>query len=285
MMQVKRRQFLMNVAGGLLAFISMPTWAKGDHLDVLLANHYQKDIDVTQYLISEKLDGVRAFWDGHQLLTRHGRVIHVPNWFTKGFPQQKLDGELWIGRGKFDEVSSTVRQISPDDAKWQQVTYQLFELPDAKGSFSARYNQLKAIVGQAKVMHLQVIQQFEVNDRAALNQTLAAVMANGGEGLMLHRKNALYVTGRQSALLKFKPSFDAEAKVVGYVAGRGKYTGKMGALLVETENGIRFKLGTGFSDAIRDNPPEIGSMVTYSYKSKTRNGKPRFASFLRLRHD
>lgn len=284
-MQLKRRQFLFNLAGGIFAYLSFPLWAKTDKPDILLAKNFQKDIDVTQYLISEKLDGVRAIWDGHDLITRNGQIIQAPAWFIQDFPQVMLDGELWIARGKFDEVSGIVRQKIPDDHQWALVTYNLFELPDVLGSFSSRYEQMNKIVSQTNVKHLKVIPQFDVKDLATLNRKLAKVIANGGEGLMLHRKNALYVTGRNQALLKLKPSFDAEAKVVGYVDGRGKYAGKMGALLVETENGIRFKLGTGFSDAVRDNPPEIGSTVTYSYKSKTRNGKPRFASFLRVRYE
>jgi DNA ligase 1 len=111
------------------------------------------------------------------------------------------------------------------------------------------------------------------------------VVANGGEGLMLHRADALYVTGRSDALLKLKPLFDAEATVVAHTPGRGKYKGKLGALIVETPEGLRFKLGTGFSDAQRENPPKIGSLVTYTYRDKTPKGKPKFASFLRERHE
>ncbi|WP_287032112.1 hypothetical protein [Methylophilus sp.] len=84
-------------------------------------------------------------------------------------------------------------------------------------------------------------------------------------------------------LLKLKPQLDAEAKVIAYVPGKGKYQGKMGALLVETLDGIQFKLGTGFTDAERAHPPPIGSLVTYTYRDVTKNGKPKFASFLRVR--
>ena len=111
------------------------------------------------------------------------------------------------------------------------------------------------------------------------------MVAKGGEGLMLHKADAEYITGRNAALIKLKPLFDAEATVVAHTPGRGKYKGKLGALVVETSEGIRFKLGTGLKDAQRENPPKIGSLVTYTYKDKTKNGKPKFASFLRVRNE
>lgn len=99
----------------------------------------------------------------------------------------------------------------------------------------------------------------------------------------MHLASVEYVTGRSNVLFKLKPYLDAEAKVLGYVAGRGKYLGKMGALLVENSEGVRFKLGTGFTDNERDNPTKIGSTDTYNYKYTTKSGKPKLASFLRVR--
>jgi DNA ligase-1 len=100
---------------------------------------------------------------------------------------------------------------------------------------------------------------------------------------MLHRADALYVTGRNDALLKLKLLDDAEATVIAHVEGKGKYTGKMGALQVETADGKRFQIGTGFSDAQRASPPAIGTLVTYTHRGLTKNGLPRFASYLRVR--
>ena len=158
-----------------------------------------------------------------------------------------------------------------------------FRITRRPGTFEARARRITQIVKQANIPHLKAVTQFRVNDETALEKQLKQTVAQGGEGLMLHRANALYVTGRSDVLLKLKPRYDAEAKVVAYTPGQGKYTGKLGSLVVETPEGIRFKLGTGFADAQRENPPKIGSMVTYTYRDKTVNGKPRFASFLRER--
>ena len=271
----------------LIALICAPftTLAKQNAPNVLLAQEYKTGIDVTEYLISEKFDGVRAIWDGSAFHTRQGNVIHAPEWFTKNLPKTPLDGELWLGRGQFDALSGAVRKDVPIDAEWQRITYNVFELPNAAGTFEVRAKHIVEIVKKVNLPHLKAVVQFRVKDEAELNLRLKQMVKNGGEGLMLHKADAAYVTGRNAALIKLKPLFDAEATVIAYTEGKGKYTGKLGALVVETADGIRFKLGTGFSDAQRENPPKIGSLVTYTYKDKTKNGKPKFASFLRLRNE
>jgi DNA ligase 1 len=265
----------------LLAFLSPTIHAQ----DILLAQIYQQNIDVKQYLVSEKLDGVRAIWDGKQLKTRQGNVINAPNWFVKDLPKTPLDGELWLARKQFDALSGAVRKDVPIDAEWQNITYQIFELPNAAGSFEVRAKNIVEIVKQANLKHLKAVTQYRVSDEADLNKKLKQVVAKGGEGLMLHRAEAEYVTGRSDVLLKLKLLLDAEATVIAHLPGKGKYAGKLGALLVEAQDGMRFKLGTGFSDAQRENPPAIGSTITYTYLDKTKNGKPKFASFLRIRNE
>lgn len=269
-----------------LCFLCFAVTAVHCHAEVpslLLAQIYHEDIEVRDYLISEKLDGIRAFWDGQQFISRQGHPIHAPVWFSKGFPNRPMDGELWIARGHFEQLSSTVRQSKPDDAAWRQVAYYVFELPKATGDFSQRAQHIKQIVLQAHNPYLKSLPQFRVKDRQSLKLTLQHIVDRHGEGLMLHRADAPYLTGRSHVLLKLKPQLDAEARVIGHVPGKGKYQGKMGALLVETPEGLQFKLGTGFTDAERANPPPIGSQVTYTYRDVTKNGKPKFASFLRVR--
>lgn len=264
---------------------SLPLLAEQGTSEVLLAQVYQRGIDVRQFLVSEKFDGVRAVWDGKTLHTRSGRVIAAPAWFTQGFPAAPLDGELWLARGKFEVLSGTVRKNVPIDEEWRGISYLVFELPNAPGTFQVRAQRIVEIVKQTNLAHLKAVTQFRMKDENALKARLKQVVALGGEGLMLHRADAQYVTGRSDALLKLKLKNDAEATVVAHTSGRGKYTGKLGALVVETPEGIRFKLGTGLSDAQRENPPKIGSLVTYTYRDKTARGKPRFASFLRVRQE
>ncbi len=257
---------------------------------ILLANVLGPSVDVSQYLVSEKYDGVRAIWDGKTLRFRSGRAVAAPAWFIAKLPPEALDGELWLARGQFDVLSGIVRKTVPDDTEWQRVNYMIFELPQPDGAgaampFTERANRIKAIVARANFPALKAIDQHPVKDRAARKRELDAVVKGKGEGLMLHLADAPYLTGRSDVLLKLKPLHDAEATVIEHAPGKGKYVGKMGALLVETKGGIRFKLGTGFSDGVRANPPPVGTLVTYTYRDISPSGKPRFASFLRVRDD
>ncbi len=250
---------------------------------MLLAEVYAAGVDVTQYWVSEKFDGVRAQWDGHVLRFRGGGRVPAPAWFTANFPAVPLDGELWIAHGQFDALSGTVRRLEPVDAEWRQVSYRVFELPGAPGDFSARVRQLQVITAAAGVPWLQAVEQTRVADEAELMQRLDAVLRAGGEGLMLHRADAPYLTGRSDALLKLKPWQDAEAVVVAHLAGKGKYAGMTGALLMEMPDGRRFRLGSGLSDALRRQPPPLGTTITYRYQHLTKNGMPRFPRYLRVR--
>ena len=253
--------------------------------DILLANVYRPQIDVARYLVSEKLDGVRAIWDGQTLRFRSGRAIHAPAWFIAGLPKQVLDGELWAGRGSFERLSGIVRKEVPDDAEWREVRYMIFEVPGAAGTFAERAAQIEAVVRSANVPWLREISQFRVVHRSSLQKQLDEIVRGGGEGLMLHLADAPYQTGRSDVLLKLKPLLDAEAEVIAHQPGKGKYAGQLGALRVRTPEGKEFLLGSGFTDRQRREPPALGSIVTYRYRDLTAKGLPRFASFLRLRED
>ncbi len=253
--------------------------------EILLANVYRGQVDVSRYLVSEKLDGVRAIWDGQTLRFRSGRPIHAPAWFIAGLPKQALDGELWAGRGSFERLSGIVRKGVPDDTEWREVRYMIFELPGAAGAFAERAAQIEAVVRSADVPWLREISQFRVVHRSSLQKRLNEVVRAGGEGLMLHLADAPYQTGRSDVLLKLKPLLDAEAEVIAHQPGKGKYAGQLGALRVRTPEGKEFMLGSGFTDQQRREPPVIGSIVTYRYRDLTARGLPRFASFLRVRED
>ena len=250
---------------------------------LLLAERYRGDIDVSHYWVSEKLDGVRASWDGRNLQFRSGNPVPAPPWFVDALPKQPLDGELWLGRGSFDQLSAIVRRQAPVDAEWRRVRYMIFELPNAPGSFTDRVEQIKTITAAANLPWLQAVPQFRLPDEAALQKKLRDIVRNGGEGLMLHRDDAAYETGRSSALLKMTPWLDAEATVVAHLPGKGKYAGMLGALRMESPDGRRFSIGSGLTDALRRNPPPVGTLVTYRYRELTKNGMPRFPRYLRVR--
>jgi DNA ligase-1 len=251
---------------------------------LMLANIFEEEnVDVREYWISEKFDGVRAYWNGERLLTRAGHVIHAPDWFVGGWPKEALDGELWIGRGQFEVLLSTVRDETPDDDAWRQVRFQVFDLPGRAVPFSERLAALGDLLRSLDRSWVQPANQWRVADQNALEAHLDRIIAAGGEGLMLHRDTSLYHAKRSNDLLKLKPYKDAEAQVIGHVPGNGKYQGMLGALEVKDSSGQTFRIGTGFSDEQRAAPPPIGAWVTYRYRGLTTNGVPRFASFVRVR--
>lgn len=269
---------------GCAAFAVLVTsLASAGEPPLLLAETYRGNVDVARYLVSEKYDGVRAYWDGRQLWSRGGNAINAPAWFVAALPPRKLDGELWLGRGRFEEMSGIARREQPDDAAWKEVSFMLFELPGAEGTFAQRAQRLQDIAAQAGVPWLKAAGQFRLADRKALRRRLDEVVRAGGEGLMLHLADAPYVSGRSEVLLKVKAWYDAEAKVIAHVPGRGRLRGLMGALRVRAPDGREFSLGSGFTDAQRRAPPPVGATVTYRYRHLTENGLPRHASFWRVR--
>ena len=280
-----RRRDLLAWLGAACLLPPAAAAAKHDAPALLLAREADPAIEPDGYLVSEKFDGVRAFWDGTRLRFRSGIEVAAPAWFLQRLPKLALDGELWLGRGRFEALSGIVRREVPDDGQWREVRYLVFELPGVAGDFTARAAQIEAEVSKAAWPQLQAVEQLRIADRAALQRRFDTVVNAGGEGLVLHRADAPYLTGRGDTLLKLKPLQDAEAVVIGHVAGRGKHAGRLGALRVKRDDGLVFQLGTGFSDAQRESPPPLGSTVTYTYRGTTRDGVPRFASFLRARPD
>jgi DNA ligase-1 len=253
---------------------------------LMLANIYRDEIPLTEYRISEKLDGMRGYWDGHRLFSRGGEIIHAPQWFTAAWPNVPLDGELWIARGRFAQTVSIVRKQTPGDAEWRQIHFMVFDLPAHPGVFDERDAALQQIVARVGQPWLQHVAQLRVSDHDALQAMLDRIVGQGGEGLMLHRGASRYRAERNDDLLKLKPFQDADARVVAHLPGKGKYAGMLGALQVETPEGLRFRLGSGFSDAERRTPPAPGSWVSYRYNGVNKDtGIPRFARFLRIRTD
>jgi len=250
---------------------------------IQLATQYRKDIQVQRYFVSEKLDGIRAYWDGKNLISKQGNKFTAPTWFTQSFPKTPLDGELWIKRQSFELVSSIIRTQDKQNKKWQQVKFMIFDLPHNPLPFAERVVQMQHITNQANSNYLKMIEQTRVDNNSALFMLLDETILNKGEGLMLHHEDAVYQSKRNNQLMKLKRFTDAEATVIAQLPGKAKYRGLLGALVVKNTEGVTFKIGTGFSDQERHNPPAIGSTITYRFTGKTKNNVPRFASFLRIR--
>lgn len=246
--------------------------------NLLLAKEYNNE-NIKGWAMSEKLDGVRAYWDGKQLISRQGYVFSPPKEWIQDFPPFALDGELYSGRQQFEYVSAAVRS---NNHNWQGIRLHVFDVPNASGNLYQRLAKIQTYARQHPKAHLVVIKQIPVHDLAHAKQFLRQVEQNGGEGVMLRHPTMPYQGGRSNQLLKLKSVYDAECVVTQHHAGKGKYTGMLGSLSCKNALG-EFKIGSGFKQQDRLNPPAIGSTITYQYRGFTRKGLPRFATYLRIR--
>ena len=130
--------------GIFAALLPLPSHATAPAL--LLAQVYRPGLDLQDYWVSEKYDGVRGYWDGRTLRTRGGETVKAPAWFTAGWPTTALDGELWAGRGQFAQAQSTTRRADAGDAAWHQIRFMVFDVPAHPGNFDQRFQGGQALV-------------------------------------------------------------------------------------------------------------------------------------------
>jgi DNA ligase-1 len=273
-------------AAGASGQPAQPAQAKADQggPPILLANPWDNAQDLSGWWISEKLDGVRAYWDGKVMLSRLGNRYHAPDWFTKDLPPFPLDGELWGGRKKFQRTVSVVRRQDQSE-QWKSIAYVVFDAPSHDGVFEDRQEILRRTLEERSAPYARFHDQQRCKDLTHLREELRRVEALGGEGLMLRKPGSRYEVGRSPTLLKVKSFFDAEAIVVGHLPGTGRHAGRLGALLVELADGTRFSVGTGLSDREREAPPKVGAVVTFRYQELSDGGVPRFPSYVGVRDD
>ena len=279
----KGNTILYKVGIGLITLILLLT-GRSFAQDLQKAKVYKGDEDIEQWVMSEKLDGIRGYWDGTQLKTRKGVLINAPDRFLKNFPPFELDGELWSDRNQFEFIQSVVLDKKPS-ADWRKITYNIFEVPNAPGDFPARLNKAEEWFTKHPNKFVRIIQQVTCADKDHLRQFLAEIESKGGEGVIIKDPKLPYHTGRSAHVLKVKNHEDMEGTVIEINPGKGKFANMMGSLTLKLDNGMIFKLGTGFSNEVRQHPPQIGEVVTFKYFGFTKKGKPKFASFLRVRGD
>ena len=252
--------------------------------EIMLPQVYSPNIDISGWLMSEKLDGVRGYWDGQQLFSKNGKKLSPPAEFVQGLPPFPIEGELWGGRGTFEKTVSTVNKQYPHSG-WLQLKFAIFDVPIPSQDFVDRIEKARQWFTQHPSHYAFVISQIPISDPIDLQRELQRIEALGGEGLVVRTPDGLYKAGRSTEILKVKNYQDAEATVVAHLPGKGKNKGRLGALLVELHDGTRFKIGSGFSDAEREFPPPVGTMVTFKFYGRYNSGIPKFPSYLRIRKD
>jgi DNA ligase-1 len=254
---------------------SILLWSERPKL-MLLKNY--KDQNITGWVMSEKLDGIRAYWNGKNLLTRSGKIIHAPKWFTKDYPPFPVDGELWSKRGDFENISSIVRDKTPSQ-KWKEIKHYIFEVPKAEGGLFERLSKVKAYESNI----IKIIPQIQIENKTRMRNYLKEVESKGGEGIVVRDPQAPYISQRTDRVLKVKSFYYGDCEVVGYREGRGKFKGLMGSVECKLDNNITFRIGSGFNLKERKKPPSIGDIIRFKYRGLTKYGKPRFSVYVRER--
>lgn len=262
----------------------LPFFLYASKPELLLLKSYDESVAVRGWLMSEKLDGVRAYWDGKKLISRGGKEFAVPKWFTKDFPPFAIDGELWSQRGDFEAISSITSQKKPHKG-WKKITYNIFEVPHQKGGLLKRLEILQNYLKNNSNQYIHVIKQFTCKDKNHLKKFLKEVENKGGEGVVIRNPQAPYIAKRTAQALKVKRFRDSECKVLGYKKGKGKFQDRVGSIKCQLKNNKILFIGSGLSNKQRLNPPKIGSVITFQYQGFTKKGVPRFPVYLRIRED
>jgi DNA ligase-1 len=246
--------------------------------------HYTAQTDTTGWLMSEKLDGIRGYWTGKKLLTRTGKPLHAPDWFIIQFPPFPLDGELWRKRDDFHFVQRTVLDSTPS-TDWHQITFNVFEVPEAEGNFRQRLSKLEVWLQSNPSSPIKIIEQVPCKGTEHLYSFLHEVESGGGEGVIVKNPSLPFSSGSHQVVLKVKSYQTMEGEVIGYNPGKGQFKAMMGSLTLRLSSGLECKIGSGFTLSERKNPPPLGSIIVIKHHGLTKNGVPRFATYLRTRKD
>ena len=251
---------------------------------VMLVSEY-KDQNLSNWVMSEKYDGVRGYWDGKKMLSKNGNQINAPKWFLDALPPFAIDGELWSGRGKFEKTVSITADSNPSD-EWRDIKFMIFDVPNASGDLFQRLGVLERFLAKNPNKFINIIEQIYIKSNSHAFDFLDTITANGGEGIVVRDPKAAYSHTRSTKILKIKKFKDSECEITALREGKGRLKGLLGSVSCkDLRSGEIFKIGSGFSDEMRKNGLKIGQIITYKYQNLTPNKKPRFPVFLRVRED
>lgn len=254
---------------------------------MLLKNYDGRDI--SGWVMSQKYDGVRAIWDGKKLKSRQGKEFCAPQSFISQLPPFSIDGELFAGRGSFEKAASITARCDED---WGELTYLIFDAPEAKGDLPTRLAPLKDFLAKNQGSQIKIIEQIKIKSTKEAFAYLDKITADGGEGIVVRDPKAPYKDGRQSSIMKLKKFYDAECEVLS-IKPRKDDNSVVGSVECRDMAGKNtFKIGSGFGSlkickttALKENCLKTGDIITYKYQNLTKNAKPRFGVFLRKRTD
>lgn len=260
----------------LIFFVSNLAFAS----NVMLLKEFKGDENISGWVMSEKLDGVRGFWDGKKLKSRSGKYFNPPKFWTKNFPNFAIDGELYTKRGDFENIVSIVKDKTPSK-EWDKITLYVFDVPFASGGLLKRLEVLKNYLKTHDVKNIKIIKQIPIKNKSEIYKFLDEVSAGGGEGIVVRDESAKYVFKRSSKILKLKKFHDSECKILKFYQNKNAIAS---FLCQDIKNKVNFKIGSGFNQNEVKNL-KIGNIITYKFQNLTKNKKPRFAIFMRVKQE
>jgi DNA ligase-1 len=155
--------------------------------------------NVRGWLMSEKLDGWRVQVAGGRLWTRGGHALAAPEWFLSGLPDG-LDGELYAGRGEFNSIQGRIRD------GWHGLSFRPFDWVTVPGSYARRLRAMQALALPA---HAAVVDQVPVASTLDVLRAADAIVAAGGEGVVVRDPRAVWQAGRSGEVLRWVPQSPA----------------------------------------------------------------------------
>lgn len=251
--------------------------------------------NLSNYYLSEKLDGLRASWDGYSFVSRGGIKFPAPSNFKVNMPSSAeivrlggpLDGELYIDRGCFQKTSGIIRGEGNDWVR-SGVRFHIFDMMSQGEVFSRRHQLLREYIPRFHGAPYTIVDQTDLAlwgiEWPELLNHIRYLSKEGAEGGMLALKNGIYQSGRNKNILKLKIPDYGWCKVIGYSDGKGKYAGEVGAYnVVGTKGQVKgenFSIGSGLSDWQRTNPMAKGSLMPFRHWGTFNSGKPRQPVFV-----
>ena len=240
-----------------------------ENVRFMLGRPCPPDVDPSGWWMSEKLDGVRAFWTGEKLVSRGGHPINAPDWFLKNLPPMAVDGELWAGRAQFQSADAALDGLESE--VWKNINYMLFDAPHEPGGFEDRFGRLLEWDADTDRNHVTVLPQARCAGQAHLQDYFESVIAQRGEGVMLRQPGSAYEPRRSDAMLKLKPIDDTPATVIDHKPGK-----RYGSVVVQCADGREFSVS-----AKRDMNVEVGQSIVVRHNGVTENGIPKFPRLVR----
>lgn len=252
--------------------------------DPMLVNKYKGDENLSGWVMSEKLQGVRGLWDGKTLKNRAGNIIPAPDFFTKCYPDFAIDGEIYSYKLPYEDITAATKGQNPN--AWIKIKHYIFDVPEAEGGLMQRLAVLQEYLDKNKCDTIKIIPQLPAISHKNMENYYNEIVTRNGQGVIVRDPNAPYKGGRSNKILKFKKQLDDECKILDYNNGTGKFSSTIISLTCKNLKDDKiFKIKSGIDKKVRNNPPKKGTIITYKYHGIKDDGSPKNPVFLYARED